>query len=109
MPRVELLRKISQLGGVTVNWLLQGQDGPPRVDRYEDSLRVSELSLQRILGRLVARLPGDPHWSSLYRKRYERRRAEILLRAIRELEDLRKLLDALQATESKRVGRPTAK
>jgi transcriptional regulator with XRE-family HTH domain len=110
VPRVELLRKISQLGGVTVSWLLQGQDGAPPVGRYDDSLGMgtSERSAQRILGRLAARLPGNPRWSPQYRKRYERRRAEILLRAIRELEDFKKLLDATQATTSKKVGRPTA-
>ena len=106
VPRIELLRKLSQLGGVTVSWLLQGQDGAPPASRYDNSLGpgASERSAERILGRLATRLPGNPRWSPQFRKRYERRRAEILLRAIRELEDFKKLLDATQATASKKVG-----
>jgi len=111
VPRLDLLRKISQLGGVTIGWLLQGQGGTPIVDRYEASLPkgATKRWSHDILRRLAARLANNPHWPPKYRKRYERRSAEILLRAIRELEEFRELLDSTQMAAMKKVGRQTEK
>jgi len=111
VPRLDVLRKISQLGGVTVGWLLQGQGGTPIVGRDEVSLSkgAPNLRARSILERLGARLAGNPHWPPPYRRRYEGRSAEILLRAIRELEEFRKLLDSTQTTASKKLGRQTKK
>jgi transcriptional regulator with XRE-family HTH domain len=111
VPRLDLLRRISQLGGLTVGRLLQGQGGARIVGRDEVVLPkgTARRGPHNMLKRLAKQLASNPQWPPGHRKRYEKRGAEILSRAIRELREFRVSLDSTQITASERVGRQTEK
>ena len=84
------------MGGVTIGWLLQGHVGASTTSSHEVPLStdIRTRKAHDILRRLTARLEGNHQWPAHYRKRYEERIGEILLRAIRELEEYKALLDS---------------
>ena len=112
VPRLDLLRRISQLGDVPIGWLLQAQVGSSTAGRHEVSLSkgVRTRRARDILRRLASRLEGNHQWPPQYWKRYEQRIAEVLLRALRELEEYKALLDSkYQIAAAKGKGRQAEK
>jgi transcriptional regulator with XRE-family HTH domain len=94
IPRLDVLRHIAAVGGVTVAWLLHGdknQESHRRAPLTEqvskplrDLLRVATLDLRDL--------------SAVERQRYERRKDEVIRRALRELKEYVTMLRATRTT-----------
>ena len=95
VSRLDVLRKIAYVGGVTLAWLLEGEE--PRM-LHETHSAVDEQHIPGPLNNLLDRIRTEltshrlAQLSSSRRTRYEERAKEVLTWAQRELEEYRSLL-----------------
>lgn len=97
IPRFRLLTDIARIGGVTVTWLLEGSN-PQAPQRQQQQVvflesRLAELA-RDFLNFLQRKTPAVTKLPTQHRRRYEDRIREVVKRAIRELEEYERVLEA---------------
>ncbi len=101
VSRLDVLRKIAILGGVTLAWLLEGEE-PRMLQETHPTVYEQQVPgpLNSLLDRLRTELTSDrlAQLPPSRRKRYEERAKEVLTRAQRELEEYRALLGLASRT-----------
>jgi transcriptional regulator with XRE-family HTH domain len=111
VPNLGLLRKIAQLAGVTVAWLLAGAADEGSQRAAND--RPSPLEVAEANSRLLAFLKQDAAKAALlpkiFRRSYDLRLHESIARLERELEEYRQLLEGQAHTSDQRKKRLTKK
>jgi transcriptional regulator with XRE-family HTH domain len=107
VPNLGLLRKIAQLAGMTVAWLLGGVGDEESQCAAND--RPSPLEVAEAHNRLVAFLKQDAAKAALLpkilRRSYDLRLHESIARLERELEEYRQLLEGGARTSDQRKKR----
>jgi transcriptional regulator with XRE-family HTH domain len=104
VPRLNVLKEIARVGGVTVTWLLDGssqqghqrqlQAGPQETGLIEPG--------HDLLTFLQQKAPLMTHLPAQYRKRFEERIRELVARAKRELDEYQKVLEGESRRRRKR-------
>src|SRR5439155_13105716 len=94
VPRLDLLRQISRVGGVSVGWLLHSE----AASRRERATQLTPVRINSRLWRLISNLTeglelNAPQLSAGDRRHYERRASEVMSKALRELREYRALLE----------------
>ena len=96
IPRLKVLRDIAKHGDVTLAWLLEG----PHHDlaQREGQVRLPEVNLlgtaRELLAFVQQRAAALKALPPQYRKRYQERFHELVLRTKRELDEYQKVLEA---------------
>ena len=94
VPRLDLLREISRVGGVSVAWLLHNE----AASRRDRAIQSTPVKINSRMWRLISDLTEElelraPQLSASDRRHYERRASEVISKAVRELREYRALLE----------------